>query len=577
MKYFVVFLITALFCGNVFAEDIINFNQNTPVDVEVSYGSDYYELNEEILRLNVNFVTPSQELTNMTILFDVQHGTCPWDAIDLIYQDIVLASEMGYEANGYWQFDFFDINLTLNSPLQNDFFFISFLAKNIVLDMSTYYVEITIPFIEVVDAEDGTLFTEDEIITTGLSLNETHVDFVSFVSGCRPNNDAYYWLLPGENIGTSFYTYPWEAAQLVTMDYYNALWPFEYWTQSLYVAPDTMLLANHGSLMVNNTGNEIHISWISDNTLYSGFSLGGLTVWNNDSPVGTTVTIPSYVDMGLIDNYGNITTAYKNNSKTIRTIDRILGDVDGDQIVEYEDALWIQDILTNQRQANWNKYTETGINLGGGGILYSWATLLDAYLIMVWLQDPDHPLVQGLGIGEWMSGVVNTAVQPEPYEVELNDQLTVWTDGDAVAVSAILSDGSYWQQSAWTANGQVIFTDIPQWVSEENISVEAVSIAGFTSEASLPVIEPTQFTLNQNYPNPFNPTTTIEFTLPTAGDVQLNIYNLAGQQVARLANGHYTAGIHTVDFNGNDFPSGTYFYSLQANGQQETRKMLLVK
>jgi len=85
------------------------------------------------------------------------------------------------------------------------------------------------------------------------------------------------------------------------------------------------------------------------------------------------------------------------------------------------------------------------------------------------------------------------------------------------------------------------------------------------------------FELEQNYPNPFNPVTQIKFTLPTAGNVKLNIYNINGQLVSELMNENKEAGFHTVNFNGNNLNSGMYFYTLEANGMSMTKKMVLTK
>jgi hypothetical protein len=83
--------------------------------------------------------------------------------------------------------------------------------------------------------------------------------------------------------------------------------------------------------------------------------------------------------------------------------------------------------------------------------------------------------------------------------------------------------------------------------------------------------------LSQNYPNPFNPTTTIEYDLPQAATVSLEIYDLLGLKVSTLINSLQPAGDQTVIWDGSDKPSGVYFYRLKAGDYSETRKMLLTK
>jgi len=88
---------------------------------------------------------------------------------------------------------------------------------------------------------------------------------------------------------------------------------------------------------------------------------------------------------------------------------------------------------------------------------------------------------------------------------------------------------------------------------------------------------PEVFTLSQNYPNPFNPTTNISFTLPEAGDVTLEVFNVQGQRVAMLVNGSRSAGSHSVSFNAEHLASGIYLYRLQSGSLVQTNKMMLVK
>jgi hypothetical protein len=98
---------------------------------------------------------------------------------------------------------------------------------------------------------------------------------------------------------------------------------------------------------------------------------------------------------------------------------------------------------------------------------------------------------------------------------------------------------------------------------------------------------PIEFELSQNYPNPFNPVTAIRYSLPEAGDVKLNVYNLLGEQVAELVNEYKEAGVHTISFSavgGSDsrgnalqLESGVYIYKLESNGFIQSRKMTLIK
>lgn len=93
---------------------------------------------------------------------------------------------------------------------------------------------------------------------------------------------------------------------------------------------------------------------------------------------------------------------------------------------------------------------------------------------------------------------------------------------------------------------------------------------------------PSQFALHQNRPNPFNPTTEIAFTLPKAAEVTLEVYNITGQKIATLVNGHLAAGYHTTIWNGKDdsgrgVSSGIYLYRIKADEYTETRKMVLLK
>ncbi|MGD0337799.1 MAG: T9SS type A sorting domain-containing protein [Bacteroidota bacterium] len=86
-----------------------------------------------------------------------------------------------------------------------------------------------------------------------------------------------------------------------------------------------------------------------------------------------------------------------------------------------------------------------------------------------------------------------------------------------------------------------------------------------------------EFTLEDNYPNPFNPNTTIQFSLPKATYVTLNIYDNLGQEVAKLVSQQMNAGTYTREWNASGFASCVYYYRLEAGTFVETKKLLLLR
>jgi len=96
------------------------------------------------------------------------------------------------------------------------------------------------------------------------------------------------------------------------------------------------------------------------------------------------------------------------------------------------------------------------------------------------------------------------------------------------------------------------------------------------------VIRPVEFALAQNVPNPFNPTTTIRFTVPQSGPVNMTICTLTGQIVRTLVDGTVEAGAHQVVWDGRDalgreVSSGVYIYRLTSRHGTIVRKMVLVR
>ena len=125
------------------------------------------------------------------------------------------------------------------------------------------------------------------------------------------------------------------------------------------------------------------------------------------------------------------------------------------------------------------------------------------------------------------------------------------------------------------------FTVVPPGASpvptpgEEN-SDDWVSEGGWeTNEVSAEI--PKDFILLDAYPNPFNAVTTINYELPSAAQVKIEIYNLAGQKVETLVDGLVSAGRHQVAWDASRYSSGIYFYQVTAGENVLAKRMTLLK
>lgn len=112
---------------------------------------------------------------------------------------------------------------------------------------------------------------------------------------------------------------------------------------------------------------------------------------------------------------------------------------------------------------------------------------------------------------------------------------------------------------------------------ESAVTTHRFELIATMNELSSGIELPTDISLKQNYPNPFNPTTVIEYQLPQSAQVRLQVYDMAGRQVAELVNEQVSAGSHTINFDASNLSSGVYMYRLQAGATMLTRKLTVVK
>ncbi len=141
------------------------------------------------------------------------------------------------------------------------------------------------------------------------------------------------------------------------------------------------------------------------------------------------------------------------------------------------------------------------------------------------------------------------------------------------------NDGAHFNQSIISGSNGAVSPEIANalYYASDHLPVYTDISFGVSTIAEEISQVPTIYWLGQNYPNPFNPRTMITYELQNTNYIHLTIFNLLGQNVANLFSGVQKAGRYEVPWDAADFPSGIYYYRLQAAGFSETRKMILTK
>ena len=88
---------------------------------------------------------------------------------------------------------------------------------------------------------------------------------------------------------------------------------------------------------------------------------------------------------------------------------------------------------------------------------------------------------------------------------------------------------------------------------------------------------PDGYELSQNYPNPFNPETNIVYQIPVAEKVTLKISDVNGKEIETLVNEFQYSGKYRINFNGINYSSGIYYYTIKSGLFSKTMKMIMIK
>jgi len=198
-----------------------------------------------------------------------------------------------------------------------------------------------------------------------------------------------------------------------------------------------------------------------------------------------------------------------------------------------------------------------------------------------WLYRPGRPIYKYQWSVEGNSSPYITTLkidqsnlQPEintiPYKMPLQIHLRGENSSEEFTVWDSLSS----QQFKFITEYQPVDLEIDpdNWVLKKLEKIETGEFVGI----------PTEFKLSQNYPNPFNATTTIIYSVPVPGEVNIEIFDVLGKRVFDQLISEQMIAFHKfvwdgTDNQGNSLPSGIYFYRFSNGKDAIARKMILAR
>jgi choice-of-anchor B domain-containing protein len=125
-----------------------------------------------------------------------------------------------------------------------------------------------------------------------------------------------------------------------------------------------------------------------------------------------------------------------------------------------------------------------------------------------------------------------------------------------------------WGAYPYSPNGYVYASDF-----DGTLTVLRMTGAATADEPSAPMAA----TLAEAYPNPFREEATVRFELDAPGPVRAVLYDVLGREVAVLAAGGYTAGVHALRVDGRMLPPGAYLLRLDTAAAVRTLRIARIR
>jgi|YelNatPaOPRAMG01_1025707.scaffolds.fasta_scaffold11741_2 hypothetical protein len=205
--------------------------------------------------------------------------------------------------------------------------------------------------------------------------------------------------------------------------------------------------------------------------------------------------------------------------------------------------------------------------------------------------DPAYPNAPNITSSKYIFGDYSSSTLPGIINGQKSDNVTTNGTGIQVGITKFTDLTENFSQTTDISTidnlpiGSLIWNDSQNnaYNSSHDFQLVMQHYLSLTPIAKVASTVPMKYSLDQNYPNPFNPSTTINFSVAKAGNVKLVIYNALGQEVRTLVDQDFSAGSHSIQWDGKDshgmsVSSGLYIYRISAGTDfVAARKMVLLK
>jgi len=168
------------------------------------------------------------------------------------------------------------------------------------------------------------------------------------------------------------------------------------------------------------------------------------------------------------------------------------------------------------------------------------------------------------------------------YNIKFLNQTTGWAAGAKGSLYKTTDAGLNWTKynginTTYTIRDISFINETTGYLTTQKNILLKTTDGGTVFIAQTSTEVPDKISLSQNYPNPFNPSTTINYSLKSAGYTSLTVFDSQGKEVETLVNEKQTPGSYAATFNADNLPSGAYYYKLISGNFSETKKMILIK